>query len=70
MANYGDIKSDIVLGAGKTIRRNITDDGFEAITVSAGGVESNPPSGKCKVVNLYVVISTGKLVVEYDDTPV
>ena len=30
---------------------------------------SNPPSGKCKVTNLFVDPVTGKLVVEYDNTP-
>lgn len=32
-------------------------------------VESLPPTGKFKVVNLYVDPDTGKCVVEYDDTP-
>lgn len=30
---------------------------------------SVPPSGKNKVVNLYVDPDTGKLVIEYDNTP-
>jgi len=34
------------------------------------GIPSNPPSGKCKVVNIYVDPGTGKTVVEYDNTPV
>ncbi len=29
---------------------------------------SNPPSGKCKVTNLYVN-EEGKLVIEYENTP-
>ncbi len=32
-------------------------------------VPSNPPSGHFKVTNLYVDAATGKLVVEWDDTP-
>lgn len=35
-----------------------------------GDIASTPPSGKYKVVNLYVDPVTGKLFVEYDDTPV
>ena len=31
---------------------------------------SDPPSGKCKVTNIYVDLDTGKLTVQYDDTPV
>ena len=69
MPTYGQIKSDIEMSAGKFICCNTAGDGFEAVAWSTG-IESNPPSGKCKVVNLYVVISTGKLLVEYDDTPV
>jgi hypothetical protein len=68
MATYGQIKSDVVMSAGEIIRRNVSNTDFE--TYMSAAVESNPPSGKCKVVNLYVVISTGKLVVEYEDTPV
>ena len=29
-----------------------------------------PPEGKCKITKLYVDPSTGKLAIEYDDTPV
>ena len=32
-------------------------------------VESEPPTGNYKVINIYVAPSTGKVVVEYDDTP-
>lgn len=32
-------------------------------------VKSDPPSGKYKVFNLYVDPDSGKLVVEFDDTP-
>ena len=35
-----------------------------------GGIVSTPPSGKYKVVNIYVDPTTGKAVVKYDDTPV
>lgn len=35
----------------------------------AGLVASTPPVSKCKVTNLYVDPETGKLVVEYDNTP-
>lgn len=31
---------------------------------------SQPPSGKCKVTNIYVDPATGKLVVKYEDIPV
>ena len=33
-------------------------------------IASSAPVGKYKVVNMYVDPSTGKLTVEYDDTPV
>lgn len=33
-------------------------------------IVSNPPEGKCKVVNLYVDPATGKLTIEWDDVPV
>ena len=33
------------------------------------GVRSNPPAGKCKVTNLFVDPATGRLEVEWDDTP-
>ena len=31
---------------------------------------SKPPSGKCKVINIYVDPDTGKTIVEYENTPV
>jgi len=31
---------------------------------------SEPSKGNCKIVNIYVEKSTGKIVVKYDDTPV
>jgi hypothetical protein len=31
---------------------------------------SNPPSGKCKITNIYIDPVTGKTVVEYDTVPV
>ncbi len=31
---------------------------------------SQPPLGKCKVINIYVDPETGKLVIIYEDTPV
>ena len=34
------------------------------------GINTTPPTDKYRVVNLYVDPSTGRLVVEYDDTPV
>ena len=37
---------------------------------TTAGMVSKPPSGKCRVTNLYVDPSTGKVVVEYEDTPV
>jgi hypothetical protein len=35
----------------------------------AGALESAPPSGKHKVTNLYYNPETGRLDVEYSDTP-
>jgi len=32
-------------------------------------LKSAPPSGKCKITNLYVDPVTGKVVIQYDDTP-
>lgn len=34
------------------------------------GLTSSPPSGKCKVTNLYVDPVSGKLTIEYDNNPV
>ena len=39
---------------------------LEAVNV----IISDPPSGKYRVINLYVDPDTGKLTVKYDDTPV
>ncbi len=36
---------------------------------TSGGLESIPPTGHFKVTNLYVDATTGKLVVDYDNTP-
>ena len=36
---------------------------------SVSGLATTPPQGKCKIVNMYVDPSTGKVVVQYDDTP-
>jgi hypothetical protein len=41
-----------------------------AEVVSTEGLNTAPPQGKCPVVNLYVDPTTGRLMVEYDDTPV
>jgi len=41
-------------------------DGTDVMSTSI----SNPPSGMFRVTNLYVDSATGKLTVEYDDTPV
>ena len=32
-------------------------------------LKSDPPTGKYKVINLYVDPATGKLIIEYDDIP-
>ena len=40
------------------------------ITASGGGIASVPPTGSFKVVNIYVEPSTGKLTIEYDNTPI
>lgn len=37
MASFGDIPSNLVLGAGQSVRRNATDDAFEAYTPGSGG---------------------------------
>ena len=34
------------------------------------GLAVSPPTGKCRVVNMYVDPLTGRLIVEYDDQPV
>lgn len=47
---------------------SIVKEGAEPLVVD-GVIASQPPSGKYKVTNLYVDPVTGKLVVEYDDTP-
>jgi hypothetical protein len=39
------------------------------ITASGGGILSTPPAGSFKVVNIYVEPTTGKLTIEYDNTP-
>lgn len=39
MAKYGEIKSDMSMPAGKTIRRNAADDGFETFTAGASTSE-------------------------------
>lgn len=44
----------------------ISDDG--QLWPESTDIRSKPPAGKCRVTNLYVDSSTGKLVVEYDDT--
>lgn len=33
-------------------------------------VVSNPPSGKCKILNMYYDPDIGKAVFQYEDTPV
>jgi len=43
--------------------------GIESKYLEVSGVPSSPPSGKCRVINLYVDPATGKLVVEWDDIP-
>jgi len=35
--------------------------------ISVNPIQSSPPEGRYKVVNLYVNPSNGKLVIEYDD---
>jgi hypothetical protein len=37
---------------------------------SLGIIKSNPPKGKYRVTNLYVDPDTGRLEIEYDNTPV
>jgi hypothetical protein len=33
-------------------------------------IKSDPPSGKYKVINLFVDPSNGRLTIQYDDTPI
>jgi len=40
-----------------------------ASSTTSGESLSNPPSGKCRVTNIYVDPRTGKLEVEWDNTP-
>jgi len=47
----------------------LTAQGAGADPVWSAAFTSSPPSGMCRVTNLYVDPATGKLVVEYDDTP-
>lgn len=35
-----------------------------------GGIPSNPPSGKCRIVNQYWDPDLQKVIVEYDDEPI
>ena len=44
-------------------------DGVDSKWLEVSGVPSNPPSGKCRVLNLYVDPVTEKLIVKWDDTP-
>ena len=52
----------------------IANGNHQTITISLkefeGIVPSDPPAGKLQVKNLYVDPETGKLQVEYEDTPV
>jgi hypothetical protein len=40
------------------------------ISAAGGGILSTPPTGYYKVVNIYVNPATGKLTIEYDNTPI
>lgn len=44
-------------------------DGTDSKYLEVSGIPTSPPSGKCRVTNLYVDPATEKLVVEWDDTP-
>jgi len=56
------IKSDLELFTLVPISR-------ATVSKESSKINSIPPPGKCKVVNIYVDPSTNKLVIEYDDTP-
>lgn len=45
-------------------------DGAGWVLLDGSRIESVPPTGKCRVTNIFVDPGTGKLVVQYDDTPV
>jgi len=50
-------------------RELIVNVNVEEVT-EVSGVNTSPPTDKYRVTNLYVDPTTGRLVVEYDDTPV
>lgn len=63
MANFGEILSNIALGAGQSVRRNAGDSAFEAFTPGAGG--SGDVVGPASAVDSRVVMfdgTTGKLI--------
>jgi len=80
----GGGRGEISIGAGideesETLRTNLwvwDTDAVEWVrmtqpeaTSSGTGIPSNPPEGHYKITNMYINSQTGKLVVEYDDTP-
>lgn len=42
----------------------------QAYSLPESVLKSEPPSGYCKVIGIYVNPTTGKTVVKYDDTPI
>ena len=60
----------IQMTAGGLVVKHIDKSGSLHETSIPIGIGTNPPTGKYKVTNLWVDPLTGKLTVEYDDTPV
>lgn len=57
---------------GQVLRKASDSDEWEWADETSGndGINTVPGSNFCKVTNLYVDPSTGKLIVEYDDNPI
>ena len=60
----------VLIGGDSGDWNSILNEAVRALLLENEVIESEPPSGKCKVTNLYVDPNTEKLVVEYDDQPV
>ncbi len=68
----GDVKPKINISANARFLE--TDTGREFRWVMQDWMKipgiSDPPSGKCRVVNVYIDPATGRVIVEYDDVPI
>lgn len=63
------LPADLSGQGSKYFKVKADESGVELQTVAGGGIESSPPSGKYRVTNLFVDPATGRLTVQYDDTP-